>query len=80
MLHVSQRTSPHSRTSAPVGTITANHSSLGGNEDRNFKKNNSGDDLPNNLDMETTSNNATFPPDAIVNDRAPTNYTAAHAL
>lgn len=64
----------------PVGTVTANHSSLGGNEDRNFKNNNNGDDLPNNLDMKTTSINATFPPDATMNDGAPTNYTAAHAL
>ena len=58
----------------PVGTVTANHGSLGGNEDLNY----SGDDLPNNLDMETSAINATFPPDVIVNDGAPTNYTAAH--
>ena len=64
----------------PVGTVTANHDSLGGNEDRNFKNNYNGDDLLNNLDMETSSINATFPPDATVNDGAPTNYTAAHDL
>ena len=62
----------------PVGTVTANHDSLGGNEDRNFKNNYNGDDLLNNLDVETSSINATFPPDATVNDGAPTNYTAAH--
>ena len=64
----------------PVGTVNANHSSLVGNEDRNFKNNYNGDDLPNNLDMGTTSINASFPPDATVNDGAPTNYTAAHAF
>ena len=45
----------------PKGTVTANHSNLGGNEDRNLKNKYSGDDLPNNLDKETTSINATFP-------------------